>query len=60
MLEANIDIAQPKRHPFLYLKASPLHVLTEFAPWLARVFFIFQPTERIIEYPFIHENAQFK
>ena len=59
MLEANIDIAQPKRHPFLYLKASPLHVLTEFAPWLARVFFIFQPTERIIEYPFIHENAPF-
>ena len=59
MSEANIDIAQPKRRPFLYLKACPLHVLTEFAPRLAAVLFIFQPTERILEYPFIHENTPF-
>lgn len=59
MSEANIEIAQPRRRLFLYLKASPLHVLTEFAPWLAKAFFIFQPTERIVEYPFIHENVPF-
>jgi SAM-dependent methyltransferase len=59
MPEANIDIAQPKRRPFLYLKVCPLHILTELAPRLAGLIFIFQPTERILEYPFIHENTPF-
>jgi len=59
MPEANIEIAQPRRRLFLYLKACLLHVLTEFAPRIARAFFIFQPTERILEYPFIHENVPF-
>jgi len=59
MANANIDIAQPKRNPFVYLKACPLHILTEFAPRVAAMLFVFQPTERILEYPFIHENIPF-
>jgi len=59
MPNANIEMAQPRRKLFLYLKATPLHVLLRFAPWLADKTFTFQPTERILEYPFIHENVAF-
>lgn len=56
MLEANIEVAQEKRRLFLYLKTCPLHVINKFFPGIANSFFVFQPTERIVEYPFIHQN----
>ncbi len=59
MPNANIEIAQPRRGLFLYFKACPLHVFLRFAPWLADKTFTFQPAERVLEYPFVHENVPF-
>ena len=58
MLDANIEIAQPRRRLFRYLKATPLHLLM-FTTHLVNRFFVFQLTERILEYPFIHEKVSF-
>jgi ubiquinone/menaquinone biosynthesis C-methylase UbiE len=48
----------PKRG-FKVLKLTPLHFLLRFAPSLMNKMTVFQPTERLLEYSFIHENVPF-
>lgn len=57
MPNANIELFQPTKRVFAYLKGSPLSILVRLMPWLLAKTYLFQPTERIVEYPFIHENT---
>lgn len=59
MPNANIELLLPRTSIFGFLKGSPLHALLRFAPWLVDKTYGFHPTERILEYPFIHENIPF-
>jgi len=56
MENANLGLAVPRRKVFKYVQTCPLSVLLRFTPWLVNKLFYFQATERIVEYPFIHEN----
>jgi len=38
------------------LKITPIHILSKYFPSLLCRIFYFYPNERIIEYPFVHEN----
>jgi len=59
MPNANIEFALPRRSLSRYIKATPLHALLKFAPWLVDKAYLYQPTERLLEYPFVHENIPF-
>ncbi len=59
MPNANIELFSPRANIFGYLKVSPLQVLHRFAPWLADKTHCFHPSERLLEYAFIHENIPF-
>ncbi len=57
MPNANIELARSRvRFVSYLLKISFLEILLKFAPRLVDRFFNMQATERIVEYPFIHEN----
>jgi SAM-dependent methyltransferase len=57
MPNAMIELAHPKRPLLRYLKVSPLGAMLRLSPWLADKTFSFQATERVLEYPFIHEQV---
>lgn len=59
MPNANIELFRPRRGLSKYFAISPLQVLNRFVPQLANKLSVFQVTERIVEYPFIHENIPF-
>jgi SAM-dependent methyltransferase len=56
MTNADIEWSSAKLGISKYLKTSPLSVFLRFAPAFAEKFFDFQVTERVLEYPFIHEE----
>lgn len=60
MPNANLEMMHPKKKNLLkILKATPLQFMLKYTPWLADKIAVFHPTERLIEYPFIHENIPF-
>ncbi len=59
MPNANIEFAHPKRRLFSYGKISLLDVLLRFAPSLVDRIIVYRLTERLLEYPFIHQNIPF-
>ena len=57
MPQATIELAHPKWPLLKYLKVSPLGAMLRLSPWLVDRAFRFQATERLLEYPFIHEHV---
>jgi len=59
-MSVNTSLLQPKRGiDLLKLKITPLDFLLKHIPWFVDKIFFFRPTERIVEYPFVHEYISF-
>lgn len=59
MANVNVDLVGPRRNLYRFLQFTPLQVLNHFIPWLADKLFVYKPTDRLLEYPFIHQNIPF-
>ena len=58
MSNINTDMAWPKWPILGYGRASLIGIILRLYPWLAGKIFDFQITERILEYPFCHEEVK--